>query len=311
MVEAFAAWALVRILGALPLTPAGVGVVEVGLTRSARRVRRAERRGRGGNASLSRAHRSADARARAARCRHLAHAPPGRGDRVAAVIPDERGRITESRDVMSPDQGTDATPPMGHGASRDLGFCGSTGPSRRDCVRSHALCSRSSPSAEPTAPQRSWSALPRTRVGLPRRDRSCGGGRGPGSRGHVPRELGAGAGRRGRLVRRSALQRAAALKGERVASCGQFSHTPCGSARHGSGEGRRVPLCRVRREPLRRDGGSHRSTRRRRRLAAVPAAPGDPAQPGFRHLGAAPVRASGLLGGADAVVWTATFASPR
>jgi len=31
-VEAFAAWALVRILGALPLTPAGVGVIELGLT---------------------------------------------------------------------------------------------------------------------------------------------------------------------------------------------------------------------------------------------------------------------------------------
>ena len=30
--EAFAAWALVRILGAIPLTPAGVGIVEVGLT---------------------------------------------------------------------------------------------------------------------------------------------------------------------------------------------------------------------------------------------------------------------------------------
>jgi putative heme transporter len=30
--EAFAAWALVRILGALPLTPAGVGIVEVGLS---------------------------------------------------------------------------------------------------------------------------------------------------------------------------------------------------------------------------------------------------------------------------------------
>jgi uncharacterized protein (TIRG00374 family) len=30
--EAFAAWALVRILGALPLTPGGVGIVEVGLT---------------------------------------------------------------------------------------------------------------------------------------------------------------------------------------------------------------------------------------------------------------------------------------
>jgi putative heme transporter len=32
VIEAFAAWALVRILGALPLTPAGVGFVEVGLT---------------------------------------------------------------------------------------------------------------------------------------------------------------------------------------------------------------------------------------------------------------------------------------
>lgn len=32
VVEAFAAWALVRILGALPLTPAGVGIVEVGLS---------------------------------------------------------------------------------------------------------------------------------------------------------------------------------------------------------------------------------------------------------------------------------------
>ncbi len=31
-VEAFAAWALIRILGALPLTPAGLGVVELGLT---------------------------------------------------------------------------------------------------------------------------------------------------------------------------------------------------------------------------------------------------------------------------------------
>ncbi len=31
-IEAFAAWALVRILGALPLTPGGVGIVEVGLS---------------------------------------------------------------------------------------------------------------------------------------------------------------------------------------------------------------------------------------------------------------------------------------
>ena len=32
MVEAFAAWALVRLLGSIPITPGGVGVVELGLT---------------------------------------------------------------------------------------------------------------------------------------------------------------------------------------------------------------------------------------------------------------------------------------
>jgi uncharacterized membrane protein YbhN (UPF0104 family) len=32
LVEAFAAWALVRVLGVLPLTPGGVGIVEIGLT---------------------------------------------------------------------------------------------------------------------------------------------------------------------------------------------------------------------------------------------------------------------------------------
>ena len=32
IVEAFAAWALARILGAIPITPGGVGFVELGLT---------------------------------------------------------------------------------------------------------------------------------------------------------------------------------------------------------------------------------------------------------------------------------------
>jgi putative heme transporter len=32
LIEAFAAWSLVRILGALPLTPGGLGIVEIGLT---------------------------------------------------------------------------------------------------------------------------------------------------------------------------------------------------------------------------------------------------------------------------------------
>ena len=33
-IEAFGAWALVRLLGSLPITPGGIGVVEVGLTGS-------------------------------------------------------------------------------------------------------------------------------------------------------------------------------------------------------------------------------------------------------------------------------------
>jgi uncharacterized protein YkwD len=35
--------------------------------------------------------------------------------------------------------------------------------------------------------------------------------------------------RRGPLTSRPALRRAAAAKGKEVASCGQFSHTPCGT----------------------------------------------------------------------------------
>lgn len=114
-----------------------------------------------------------------------------------------------------------------------------------------------------------------------------------------------------RLDRRPALQRAAALKGRRVASCGQFTHTPCGSSvtaavkasgyRYGwfgenlfAGTWRRVSAREVVRSWL--DSPSHRSNVLR---------------PQFRHVGVAPVRARGLLDGSDAVVWTATFASPR
>ncbi len=114
-----------------------------------------------------------------------------------------------------------------------------------------------------------------------------------------------------RLERRSALQRAATLKGRRVASCGQFSHTPCGSSvtasvkasgyRYGwfgeimfAGTWRRVSAREVVKTWL--DSPPHRANVLRRQ---------------FRHVGVAPVRAPGLLDGADAVVWTATFASPR
>ena len=79
-----------------------------------------------------------------------------------------------------------------------------------------------------------------------------------------------------------------------------------------SDEGRRVPLRDVRREPLRRDVGPLLRARRRQRVAQLAARIGPNMLNGrFRDLGAAPVRATGLLGGGDAVVWTATFGSRR
>jgi uncharacterized protein YkwD len=116
--------------------------------------------------------------------------------------------------------------------------------------------------------------------------------------------------RRSRLLRRAVLTRAAELKGQSVASCGQFSHTPCGApvtsgvnaagyryatfgenlfAGTGSVTPRDVVTAWLQSPPHRANMLSSR----------------------FRHVGAAPVHAPGLLGGADAVVWTAQFASPR
>jgi hypothetical protein len=116
---------------------------------------------------------------------------------------------------------------------------------------------------------------------------------------------------RKRLVRRPALQRAAALKGERVASCGQFSHTPCGSAVTAAvhAAGYRYTTFG---ENLYAGTWGHVSARDV--VSAWLQSPEHRAnvlRASFRDLGTAPVRAQGLLGGADAVVWTATFGSRR
>jgi uncharacterized protein YkwD len=114
-----------------------------------------------------------------------------------------------------------------------------------------------------------------------------------------------------RLVQRPALRRAATLKGRRVASCGQLSHTPCGSSVTASiqASGYRYGWFG---ENL--FAATWRSVTAREVVNAWLQSPGHRAnvlRPHFRHVGVAPVRAPGLLGGADAVVWTATFASPR
>jgi uncharacterized protein YkwD len=116
---------------------------------------------------------------------------------------------------------------------------------------------------------------------------------------------------RSRLVRRSALELAAELKGQRVASCGQFSHTPCG-ANVTSGVNAAGYRYATFGENL--FAGTWGTVSPREVVNAWLQSPPHRANilsGRFRHVGTAPVRANGLLGGTDAVVWTATFASPR
>jgi uncharacterized protein YkwD len=117
--------------------------------------------------------------------------------------------------------------------------------------------------------------------------------------------------RRTRLVRRPALQRAAALKGERVASCGQFSHTPCGAAVTAAVRASGYRYATFGENLF---AGTSGQVSARDVVAAWLQSPPHRANvlnPRFRDVGAAPVLAHGLLDGGDAVVWTATFGSRR
>ena len=117
--------------------------------------------------------------------------------------------------------------------------------------------------------------------------------------------------RRGRLKQRPALTRAAALKGQGVASCGQFSHTPCGSNFTAAVRASGYRYATFGENLF---AGMWGQVSARDVVSAWLQSPPHRANvlaPSFRHVGAAPARAPGLLGGGDAVVWTATFASPR
>jgi len=116
---------------------------------------------------------------------------------------------------------------------------------------------------------------------------------------------------RSRLASRAKLHRAAELKGQRVASCGQFSHTPCG-AQVTAGVNASGYRYATFGENL--YAGTWGQVSARDVVNAWLQSPPHRANilsSRFRHVGLAPVRANGLLGGIDAVVWTATFASPR
>lgn len=116
---------------------------------------------------------------------------------------------------------------------------------------------------------------------------------------------------RSRLASRPALRKAAQDKGLKVASCGQFSHTPCGA-----------PITAAVNASGYRYGwfgenlyaGTYGQVSPREVVAAWLQSPSHRAnmlRRHFRHVGVAPVHAPGLLEGTDAVVWTAAFASPR
>jgi uncharacterized protein YkwD len=117
--------------------------------------------------------------------------------------------------------------------------------------------------------------------------------------------------RRTRLVQRTALERAAVLKGQRVASCGQFSHTPCGSAVTAA-----VRAAGYRYSTFGENlyAGTWGRVSARDVVSAWLHSPPHRANllnRGFRDVGVAPVLAHGLLDRGDAVVWTATFGSRR
>jgi uncharacterized protein YkwD len=116
---------------------------------------------------------------------------------------------------------------------------------------------------------------------------------------------------RNRLVPRPALQHAAVLKGERVAACGQFSHTPCGTAVTAAVQASGYRYATFGENLF--AGGWGRVSARDVVLAWLQSPPhrANLLDPRFRDVGAAAVRANGLLGGSDAVVWTATFGSRR
>ena len=117
--------------------------------------------------------------------------------------------------------------------------------------------------------------------------------------------------RRVRLSPDRSLQTAAGLKGQKVASCGQLSHTPCGTNLIG---------------PLRASGyryasfgenlyvGASGAVSAYDVVAAWLASAGhreNILRPNFRDVGVSFVRAQGILNSGPEVVWVATFGSQR
>lgn len=113
-----------------------------------------------------------------------------------------------------------------------------------------------------------------------------------------------------RLAPSRALRRAAALKGQKVAACNQFSHTPCDADVTAAVRASGYRFSSFGENLYAASGGSRAA---REVVAAWLRSPSHRAtllHPGFRDLGAARVEASNLLGSGHAIVWVTAFAAP-
>ena len=101
------------------------------------------------------------------------------------------------------------------------------------------------------------------------------------------------------------------MKGKQVASCGQFSHTPCGTDVTAAVRAAGYSYSTFGENLF---AGSWGQVTARDVLTAwlqLPMHRANVLHSSFGDVGAAPARAPGLLGDGDTVVWTVTFASPR
>jgi len=117
--------------------------------------------------------------------------------------------------------------------------------------------------------------------------------------------------RRRRLVQRPRLHLAAELKGERVATCKQFSHTPCGAALTSDVQAAGYRYSRFGENLFAGTWGHYSARDVVNAWLNSPPHRANMLNGRFRDFGAAPVRATGLLDAGDAVVWTATFGARR
>lgn len=114
-----------------------------------------------------------------------------------------------------------------------------------------------------------------------------------------------------RLGRPALLARAATLKGRKVAACGQFSHTPCGADPRAALQAVGYRYATMGENLFL---GTWGRVSPREAVAAwlhSPAHRANILRPGFRHVGAALVRAPGMRSGGDGALWITEFATPR